>query len=251
MGKIIAVASGKGGTGKTTTVAAVSSCLASLGYKTLCIDFDTGLKNLDLALCMSEYVVADFLDVVDKRMSLMEACHASPLIPNLFFLTAPSTYAQTAGDPDDPGDLDVMPMFCEVRSEFDYCLIDSPSGVGAGFRLAHTSADMSIIITTGELPAMRDAQTAVSAARRSGTSDIRLLINRVVPANFKRFHTTFDDVIDTVGARLIGVVRDDISVLLSLQMNIPLVLYKKRRSAYDFLDVARRIAGEEIPLRIR
>jgi len=91
----------------------------------------------------------------------------------------------------------------------------------------------------------------VSAARKSGTGDVRLMINRVIPANFNRFHTTFDDVIDTVGARLIGVVRDDASVLRSLQMSIPLVLYKKRRAAYDFLDVARRIAGEDVPLRIR
>ena len=117
--------------------------------------------------------------------------------------------------------------------------------------MAHAAADMSIIVTNGELPAMRDAQRAVSAARDLGVRDIRLLINRILPGNFRHFHTTLDDVIDTVGARLIGAIRDDASVFMALHMNTPLILYKKRRSAYDFLDVARRITGENIPLRMR
>ena len=244
MGKVIAVASGKGGTGKTTTVAAVASCIATLGYKTLCIDFDAGLRNLDLALCMPDYAVADFLDVTEMRLSLMEACHESPHIPNLSFLAAPATF-----EDETLGRTDVRPMLSEARREFDYCFIDVPSGIGAGFRLAHCGADMSVIVTTGEIPAMRDAQMAASAARDMNISDLRLLINRVSPAVFKKLRTTFDNVIDTVGARLIGAVREDISVLLSLHENVPLLLYKKRGCARDFLDAARRLTGEDLPLR--
>jgi len=246
MGKIIAVASGKGGTGKTTTVAAVSSCLAALEFKTLCVDFDSGMKNLDLSLCMTDYAVADYTDVLGNHLSLMEACHESPLIPGLFFLAAP-----TVCPPDEPDASVLNAMFDEVRNEFDFCLIDSPAGIGSGFRLAHAVADMSVIVTTGELPAMRDAQLAAYAARDIGINDVRLVVNRLLPKNFKFMRATIDDVINTVCAQLIGVIPEDKLVFMSLHENIPLVLYKKRLSAYEFLDVARRIAGEDVPLRLR
>ena len=246
IGKVIAVTSGKGGTGKTTTVAAVASCLAALGYKTLCIDFDSGLRNLDLALCMADYTVVDFMDVVNGRLSVMEACHESPLISNLFFLAAPAVLGH-----DEPDFMDINEMIEEVRREFDYCLIDSPAGIGPGFRLAHSNADMSIVVTNGEFPAMRDAQRAVQEVRSMGVGEVRLIINRVKTKNFKRIAMTADDVIDSVEAQLIGVVREDESVFLSLHENTLLVLYRRRSAAYNFLDIARRITGEDIPLRLR
>ena len=246
MGKVIAVASGKGGTGKTTTVAAVSSCLAALGYKTLGVDFDTGLKNLDLSLCMTDFAVADFMDVVNGRLELMSACHESPYVPNLFFLSAPTV--NTADEPDEEA---VKKMFDEIRNEFEYCLVDSPAGIGAGFRLAHACADMSIIVTNGELPAMRDAQRTAETVRSMGIEELRLLINRVKPSKFRKIRTTIDGIIDTVGAQLIGAVREDDLVFLSLHENTLLVLYKRRFAAYNFLDVARRLTGEDIPLRLR
>jgi septum site-determining protein MinD len=110
---------------------------------------------------------------------------------------------------------------------------------------------MSIIVTTGELPAMRDAQRTANAARDIGVKDVRLVVNRLLLRNFKFMRVTIDDVIDTVSARLIGVIPEDKFVFMSLHENIPLILYKKRLSAYEFLDVARRITGEDVPLRIR
>ena len=244
MGKIIAVASGKGGTGKTTTVAAVSSCLAALGYKTLCVDFDAELRNLDLALCMTDYAVVDFMDVQSGRRALMEACHESPRIPNLHFLPAPPQKGW--GKPDRSA---FVQMFAEIKNEFDYCLVDAPSGLGTGFILAQIAADMSIIVTTGEAPAMRDAQRAAESAQDLGAPEVRLLVNRVLPRKYRRMRTTIDAVIDAVGVRLLGIVREDDSIALSLHENIPLILYRRKHAAYDFLDVARRIAGEDIPLQ--
>ena len=244
MGKVIAVASGKGGTGKTTAVAALSSCLAVLGHKTLCIDFDAELRNLDLALGMTDFTVKDYMDVVSGKVDLMSACSESPKIPKLFFLSAPITSI-----PDDVDAAALKPMFDEVRKEFDYCLIDSPSGIGTGFQLANSNADMSIIITTGELASMRDANRAAGAVRDMGITNIRLLVNRVLPRNYKQIRTTVDDVIDTVGVQLLGLIPEDKNVFLSLHRNTPMILYRKRSSAYDFLDAARRITGDDIPLQ--
>ena len=244
MGKVITVTSGKGGTGKTTSVAAISSCLAILGFKTLCIDFDAGLKNLDLSLCMTEFSVKDYLDVVCGRMDLMEACSESPQIQNLYFLSAPAV-----PDPNGPDEAALKLLFDKAREEFEYCIVDSPSGIGADFRHANLFADMSIIVIIGELPATRDAQQAAGLIREMGVSDLRLLVNRVLPKNLKRINTTIDDVIDKIGVRLIGIVPEDKSVFRALHANVPLMMYKRKLAAYDFLDVARRIAGEDVPLR--
>jgi septum site-determining protein MinD len=244
MGKVIAVTSGKGGTGKTTTVAAISSCLAALGHRTLCVDFDVELSNLDLALSMADFTVVDFKDVLDGRLGLREACHESPMITNLSYLAAPQTLDWNAADASA-----IARMFDEIRTEFDYCLVDSPPGIGSGFALAHQGVDMSIIVTIGEMPAMRDAQRTAEVLHDMGIRELRLLVNRVLPKNYKRFHTTIDDIIDAVGVQLLGVIREDEAISLSLHENKPLVLFRKRLAAYDFLDAALRITGKDIPLR--
>ena len=244
MGKVIAVASGKGGTGKTTAVAALSSCLAVLGHKTLCIDFDAELRNLDLALGMTSFAVMDYMDVVSGRLELLAACSESPKIQKLFFLSAP-----TSRVPDDIDKEAFKAMFEKIRENFDYCIIDSPSGIGPGFALAHTDVDMSIIVTTGELASIRDANRTAEAIREMGVPELRLIVNRVLARNYKRIKTTVDDIIDTIGVQLIGLIPEDKSIFCALHDNIPLILYKKRRSAYDFLDAARRLAGEDIPLQ--
>jgi len=246
MGKIVTMVSGKGGTGKTTSAAAIASCLAALDKKTLCIDFDAGLKNLDLSLCMADFAVMDYLDVIKGNLELMEACSECPQIPNLFFLAAPTVYDPNEGNVDE-----LRGMFDEIRREFDYCVVDAPSGVGVGFRQAIDNADMAIIVTTGEFPAIRDAQHTASIIREMGVEDVRLLVNRVIKKSFKRIKTTVDDLIDTVGVRLIGIVPEDKSVFKALHTNSLLILYKKRFAAYNYLDIARRIAGEEVRLRSR
>jgi len=244
MGKIITVASGKGGTGKTTVVAALSSCLAVLGHKTLCIDFDEQLKNLDLALCMTDFAVMDFMDVIKEQNDLMTACSESPMIQNLFFLSAPAISIPEETDPAAFKD-----MFAKIRKNFDYCLIDCPAGIGRGFQLAHTSVDMSIIVTTGDSLSIRDANRAADAIRDMGVENIRLIVNRLKPKNIKKIRINLDDVIDTIGAQLLGLIPEDNNIFLALHENTPLILYKKRLSAYDFLDTARRIAGDEVPLQ--
>jgi len=243
VGTIIAVSSGKGGTGKTTSVAAIASCLAVLGHKTLCIDFDTGLGNLDLALNMTDFTVMDFMDVVAGKMDIRAACSESPEIPNLFFLSAPLTKQSEESDR-----TAIIEMFDKIRSSYEYCLIDAPPGIGTGFELAHCNVDMSILVSTGELPSIRDAARAAVALREMGITNIRLLVTRVSVAKFKQLRTTIDDVIDSTGVQLLGIVAEDRNIFRALHDGVPLVLYNRRKAAYDYLDAALRIKGDDVPL---
>jgi len=245
MGKNIVVASGKGGTGKTATAAAVASCLAVLGHKTLCLDCDVGLKNLDLALGLTELAVMDFSDVLSGGTALADAVTAHPSIDGLFFLSAPT------GTSPDAIDADAFRRLGDrIREEYDFCLIDGPAGIGAGFRLAAAAADSALVVSTGDAASLRDGQRTVIELGKLGVDDIRLIVNRVRPFFFRRTRSTVDDVIDTVGARLIGLIPEDRSVMLAGSLEKPLILYKNGGpAARQFLAAARRLAGEDVPLR--
>ncbi|UOO37772.1 septum site-determining protein MinD [Oscillospiraceae bacterium CM] len=243
MGKVIVVASGKGGTGKTTSVGAISSCLAALGYKTLCMDCDAGLRNLDITIGMSDYAVTDFADVLDGDTTLTEACSEHPNIENLFFLSAPAFRG-----PEDIDPAAMSALMGQIKETFDYCLIDSPAGVGPGFRLAAQAADMALIVAVFDMSSMRDGQRVAEELRAMGISEIRLVVNRVNPRKFRQLDTTVDDVIDTVGARLIGLVEEDEAVFMASNSEMPLILYTHKKAALQYLKIARRLAGERIPL---
>ena len=243
MGKVIVVASGKGGTGKTTTVGAISSCLAALGYKALCIDCDAGLRNLDIILGMSEYTVTDFSDVLEGIVPLEEACSEHPRIKNLFFLPAP---AFRGPEEIDPGAM--AALMGQIKEQFDYCLIDSPAGIGPGFRLAAASADMALVVSICDVSSMRDGQRVTQELRNLGVEEIRLIVNRVNTRNFRQLGVTVDDVIDAIGARLVGLVEEDGGVFFASNTETPLILYESKGAARQFLQIARRIVGDRVPL---
>ncbi len=242
MGKVIVVASGKGGTGKTTAVGAISSCLGALGHKTLCIDCDMGLRNLDITLGMSDFTVSDLSHVLSGTAALDEVAAPHPEIENLWFLSAPAVPFSGEGE-------DMKILTDEAREKFDFCILDAPAGLGSGFALAAAGADMAIIVTTGDLSSLRDGQAAADKLRQLGLSDIRLLVNRVRPRALRRMETTIDDMIDSVGAQLIGVVREDRHVGDSANREIPLVLFSQKGACTDFLQTARRISGESLPIK--
>jgi len=244
MSKIIAVASWKVGTGKTTTAAALSSCLAELGYKTLCVDFGDETNNLDLAMGMADPVFHEKIKTSARQTRIIDSCRKHPKISKLSFLSG-----LPDSDFDDLDIVDVKPVFDILRREFDYCIIDTPAGAGAGFRLAHASADMSIIVINPETQTIKDSQKIAGAIYDTEVAELSFLVNRVIAKDFEQMRPSIDEAIASSGAHLIGLIPEDEAVLEAIQRNIPLILYNSPPAAYHFLDAARRITGESIPWR--
>lgn len=242
MGTVIVVTSGKGGTGKTSLTGGVASCLAALGHSVLCIDMDIGLRNLDISLGMTDRAVMDFTDVLEGRCTLERAAVAHPVIRGLHLLTAPVTTPPQALD-----EGRMRAMLDEARGRFDYVLIDCPAGLGSGFRLAVCGADRAVVVSTNDSSALRDAQRTVSELGRS-IKTIHLVMNRVQPKLMKRLRTTIDDAMDAAGLPLLGVVPEDAQVILAANTAQPLILVSRKGAALAYLNIAKRLAGERVPL---
>ena len=245
MGKIIVVVSGKGGTGKTTAVGAVGSCLGVMGYKTLCADCDAGLRNLDITLGMTNYASANLSHIINGECTLDDACIKHPEIENLYFLDAPPVYQSEYNYEK------AKEIFAEIKENFDFCLLDAPAGIGPDVEFAISLADMAVIVATGDASSIRDGQVMSAKLREAGVDDVRLLVNRVRGKLFRAVGATIDNMIDAVGARLIGVIKEDSGVTLSANLETPLVLYSRKAAAKGFLKIAQRIAGMDIPVSVR
>ena len=245
MSTAVVVTSGKGGTGKTSLTGGVSSCLAALGRRVLCIDMDIGLRNLDISLGLTDRALMDFTDVLEGRCSLKRAAVPHPVIKNLYLLTAPLTLSPGISE-------ERMKAFLRTaREQYDYILMDSPAGMGEGFRLAVCGADRGIVVSTTDTSALRDAQRVVSLLSRA-IPRIHLVVNRVQPKLLRRLHTTIDDAMDAAGLPLLGVVPEDEQVMLSANQGKPIILASRKGAAVAYLNIARRLLGERVPLmRIR
>mgnify|MGYP002571533812 CR=1 FL=1 len=242
MGKIIAVVSGKGGTGKTSFTACVGLSLAAMGYETLALDCDITLRNLDLALLLSDRALMDFTDVIAGRCTLEDAVVQHPKYPKLHLLTAPLSARPVPIAPEQ-----MKALLDRIRQTYDYCLIDAPAGLGEGFQLATAIADSVIVVTTTDPAALRDAQRTVMELRRFPAGQVHLVVNRVRKKMLKALHSTIDDAMDTAGLPLLGVIPEDGDIPLALNRGIPLrdMNYYAQR-AYE--NIARRITGARVPL---
>lgn len=242
MSTAIVVTSGKGGTGKTSLTGGVASCLAALGQRVLCVDMDIGLRNLDLSLGLSDRALMDFTDVLSGRCTLERAATAHPVIENLFLLTAPVNVPTPP-----PSDAEICALIRAARAQFDFILLDSPAGLGKGFRLACCGADRAIVVSTTDASALRDAQRTV--AQLTGTLPrIHLVMNRVQPKLLRRLHTNIDEAMDTAGLPLLGVVPEDAAVMLAANQGLPLILATSRGAAIAYLNIAKRLLGQKAPL---
>ena len=225
MGTVIMVTSGKGGTGKTSLTAGVSSCLAALGRRVLCVDLDIGLRNLDIALGLDDRAVMDFTDVMELRCPL---------------LTAPLVLPE-------PDIQSFRQLMAEAREYFDYIFMDSPAGLGDGFQLAMAAADRVIVVSATDPAALRDAQRTV-AELLPQVSEIHLVMNRVQPKLIRKLRTSIDEAMDTAGLPLLGIVPEDKQVMLAAGQGLPLVLYAHKDAARAYLNIAKRLMGAKVPL---
>lgn len=242
-GQCIAVVSGKGGTGKTSLVSSVGTALALSGRKALCLDCDVGLRNLDLALGLTDQALMDFSDVAQHRCELEDAAVEHPKVPGLFLLTAP---VRSRGSP--VTEREMTELLREIREKFDYCLLDAPAGLGSGFQLAVCGADRCLVVTTAEASSLRDAQHTVMELHRYPTGKLHLVVNRVRKKMLRNMHATIDDAIDRAGLPLIGVVPEDDALPLCLNQGMPLLLANSQGAATAYRNIAKRIQGEKIPL---
>ncbi len=241
MGTAIMVTSGKGGTGKTSLTAGVSACLAALGKRVLCIDLDIGLRSLDLSLGLEDRAVMDFTDVMDHRCPLLSAATPQPRIRGLYLLTAPVGL-------DEPDLTRFRDTVQEAKDLFDFVFLDSPAGLGRGFQLAMAGADRAIVVSAAEPSALRNAQRAVEELTAHQLSPLHLVMNRVEPRLIRRMHTNIDEAMDLTGLPLLGLVPEDRQVLMAAGRHRPLVLYAQKGAVRAYLNIAKRLLGQKVPL---
>jgi len=238
MGQCIAIVSGKGGTGKTSLAAGVGEALALSGRRVLCLDCDVGLRNLDLALGLSDRALMDFSDVAQGRCSLDAAVVEHPKLRGLYLLTAPVRSRDLTVT-----ESQMAELLSEIRQRFDFCLLDAPAGLGTGFRLATAAADRCVVVTTADASSLRDAQHTVMELKHFGGGALHLVVNRVRKKMLHSMHATIDDAIDQAGLPLIGVVPEDDNLPLMLNRGTPLLLGSQTPAAAAYRNIAIRLQG--------
>ena len=242
MGQVLAVISGKGGTGKTSVCAGVAGCLCMEGARVLCIDADLGLRNLDISLGMASEAGLTFLDVMRGDYTLEQAPRAAGL-SGLQLLTAPVSVCA-----EDLDGAQFASLIDEARRRYDWVLLDAPAGIGAGFDLAVRHADELMVVCLADPASQRDAARAAELALTKREVPAKLVVNRVSPQLFRRMNATVDDIMDGVGLPLLGIVPDDANVTLAAVEGKPLCQYTFQGASLACLHIAKRLQGKRVKL---
>ena len=254
MAKIVVVTSGKGGVGKTTTSAAFASGLALAGHKTAVIDFDVGLRNLDLIMGCERRVVYDLINVIHGEANLHQALIKDKQCENLFILAASQTRDKDALVLE--GEEKVLKELAAM--DFAYVVCDSPAGIESGALMAMHFADEALVITNPEVSSVRDSDRILgmlaSKTKRAidGGEPVRerLLITRYNPSRVQEGQMlSLEDVQDILRIPLIGVIPESEAVLLASNQGLPAIHLHGTDAAEAYKDVVARFLGEERPLR--
>lgn len=253
MAKIIVVTSGKGGVGKTTSSAAIGTGIALKGHKTVIIDFDVGLRNLDLIMGCERRVVYDFVNVINKEASLSQALIKDKRTKNLFILPASQTRDKDALTIEG-----VQEVLEELAKEFEYIICDSPAGIEKGAQMALYFADAAIVVTNPEVSSVRDSDRILgilqSKSRRAedGKEPIEehLLLTRYHPGRVALGEMlSVSDVEDILAIPLLGVIPESEAVLKASNQGTPVILDTVSEAGMAYGDAVDRLMGEERPLR--
>lgn len=254
MTQVLVVTSGKGGVGKTTSSAAISTGLALKGKKTVVIDFDVGLRNLDLIMGCERRVVYDFVNVIQGEASLSQALIKDKHTENLFVLPASQTRDKDALNQEGVGK-----VIDELKKmDFDFIICDSPAGIEAGALMALYYADEAVITTNPEVSSVRDSDRILgilaSKSKRAeeGKEPIKehLLITRYNPKRVNAGEMlSLEDIIDLLRIPVVGVIPESESVLKASNQGEPVILDKESVAGLAYQDTVDRLLGEEKPLR--
>lgn len=242
--RVIVITSGKGGVGKTTTTANIGAALADKGHKVLLIDTDIGLRNLDVVMGLENRIVYDLIDVIEGRCRVSQALIKDKRCPNLVLLPA----AQIR-DKNDVNTDQMKELIYSLKDSFDYILIDCPAGIEQGFKNAIAAADEAIVVTTPEVSATRDADRIIGLLEAAGIKSPRIVVNRLrIDMVKEKNMLSVEDILDILAVKLLGVVPDDETVVISTNKGEPLVYKGDSLAAKAFKNIASRIEGVEVPL---
>lgn len=253
MAKIIVVTSGKGGVGKTTTSAAFGTGLAQRGHKTVIIDFDVGLRNLDLIMGCERRVVYDFVNVINGEAKLSQALIKDKHLENLFILPASQTRDKDALTAEG-----VKQVLEELQKDFDYIVCDSPAGIERGAHLAMYYADSALIVTNPEVSSVRDSDRILgllaSKTQRAEQGlpppKEHLVITRYSPARVEKGEMiSVETVQDILGVPLLGVIPESTAVLRASNSGVPVILDPSSDAGQAYSDTVERFLGETVPHR--
>ena len=254
MAKVLVVTSGKGGVGKTTSTAALGAALAQMGEKVVVIDFDVGLRNLDLVMGAERRVVFDLINVVMGVAKLSQALIRDKRLENLWLLPASQTR-----DKDALTDAGVRNIIADLRNEFDWILCDSPAGIERGALLAMRYADEAVIVTNPEVSSVRDSDRIIGMlnsktvkAERGERVEKHVLITRYDSARALRDEMlSIDDILEILATPLLGIIPESQEVLLASNVGSPVTLNNAASApARAYTDAVRRLMGETVAMTV-
>ena len=252
LGRVLVVTSGKGGVGKTTSTAALGAALAHDGQKVVVVDFDVGLRNLDLVMGAERRVVFDLINIINGVAKLSQALIRDKRLENLYLLPASQTRDKDALTEDG-----VAMVIEELRTKFDWVICDSPAGIERGATLAMRYADAAIIVTNPEVSSVRDADRIIGLldsktvkAERGEHIDKHLLITRYDSSRAARGGMlSIDDMLEILSCPLLGIIPESKEVLLASNVGSPVTLNNAISApARAYFDAARRLKGKDIPI---
>ena len=253
MATVIVVTSGKGGVGKTTTSASFATGLAQRGYRTVVIDFDVGLRNLDLIMGCERRVVYDFVNIINGEANLNQALIRDKRVENLHILPASQTRDKEALTKEG-----VDRVLNELRQSFEYIVCDSPAGIERGALMALYFADEALVVTNPEVSSVRDSDRILgilaSRSRRAEQGDPpvkeHLVLARYAPERADRGDMlSVEDVLEILGIPLLGVIPESQTVLQSSNAGVPVILEDGSDAGVAYGDLVDRFLGKDLPHR--
>lgn len=242
MGKTIVITSGKGGVGKSTTVANLGTGLAYRGKKVVLVDADIGLRNLDGVLGLENRIIRTIVDVIKSDYNFDRALVRDKKLENLFLLPASQTHDKDIISPEE------MQELCQkLTEEFDYVLVDCPAGIEQGFKNAVAGAEEVIVVTNPEFSAMRDADRVIGLLNDYGKHNISLIVNKIRPkmVSQKQMLTT-EDIVEELKIKLLGEIPDDEAIIISTNKGESILWNETSPAALAYKEIVARMEGQEV-----